>query len=212
MNEFLSNLPTAAGYTILLTTASFAIGAVLALPIMLARISDNKILSTLARLLLDVIRGIPPLVWLFILYFGISLGAVQLGPLESAIAALGIISSAYLAEVYRGGYTGVSAGQFEAAEALGLTRRQVATRVIAPQAIRVALPGTATYAIGLLKDSSVASLVGVMDIVFITSAAGRTSGVLLPFSIAALSYLALSAPLAVLARVLDHRLRARVAR
>lgn len=209
MIEYLSALPEAVFYTVVMTAVSFGLGAILAIPIMLARTSSNRAISTTARVVIDLVRGLPPLVWLFILYFGISIGRLRLDALQAAIAALTIISAVYLAEIYRGGLSGVGVGQFEAARALGISRWTMARSVITPQALRIALPGMATYAIALLKDSSLASLIGVTDIVYATNVAVKTAdAILIPFAIAGGLYLALSAPLAILARSVDRRLRA----
>jgi len=199
--------------TLGVTVSAFALGAVLALPVLAAMRSGNAAVRFLARAVVDIVRGIPVLVWLFIIYFGISIGAFKFGSLSGAIVGLGLVSSAYLAEVYRGALSSVHRGQWEASAALALSKRTTFTRIIGPQAVRVALPSATTYAIGLLKDSSIASAIGVTEIVFRTTQEARVAGGgLTAFMIAAVVYIALSVPLAWLSRTLDGRMRAVVAR
>lgn len=199
--------------TLAVMLAALAIGAVLAVPLAAARRSRVAPLRWAARLAIDVLRGIPPIVWLFIIFFGLGDKVLRLGPFQAAVLGLGLISAGYLAEIYRGGLTAVHKGQWEAASALGMGRADAMTRVIGPQAFRVALPGATTYAIGLLKDSSVVSTIGVTDIMARASQDARsTSSGLTPFLLAALVYIVLSGPLAWLSRTMDAKLRARVAR
>lgn len=199
--------------TLLVTVLAFALGAVLALPIVAARRSRLAPVRWLGRAVVDVLRGIPPIVWLFLIFFGLGRDLLRLEPVEAGVLGLGIISAAYLAEIYRGGLSAVHAGQWEAANALGMGRRDLMTRIVAPQAFRVALPAATTYAISLLKDSTVVSAIGVSEILFEATRTARSSGSgLTPFFIAAGIYIVLSAPLAWLSRGLDARLRARVAR
>ena len=199
--------------TLLVTVLAFLIGAVLALPIVAARRSRLAPVRWLGRAVVDVVRGIPPIVWLFLVFFGLGRDLLRLDPVEAGVLGLGVISAAYLAEIYRGGLSAVHAGQWEAAGALGMGRRDLMVRIVAPQAFRVALPAATTYAISLLKDSTVVSAIGVSEILFEATRTARSSGSgLAPFFIAAGIYIVLSAPLAWLSRGLDARLRARVAR
>lgn len=199
--------------TLLITIGSFALGAVLAVPITLAQRSRSAVVRGVTRLFVDLVRGIPPVVWLFIIYFGVSIGAFQFDSISGAIVGLGLISSAYLAEIYRGGIAAVQQGQWEAGAALGISRFDVFGRIVGPQALRVAIPASASYAISLLKDSSIASTIGVTEIVFLTTQDARSNdGGLIVYIIAAFVYLALSVPLALLSRKVDTVLRRKVSR
>ncbi|PWJ53871.1 amino acid ABC transporter membrane protein 1, PAAT family [Quadrisphaera granulorum] len=200
-------------YTLLVTVVALAIGAVLGLPLALARRSPLAVLNVPARVVIDVLRGIPPVVWLFIIFFGIGNQFVTLDPIQAGSLGLGLISAAYLAEIYRSGLGAVHSGQWEASSALGLSRTDSMVRVVGPQAFRVALPAASTYAIGLLKDSSVVSAIGVADIVFQATGDSRATGAALaPFLVAAAIYILLGTPLAIASRRMDSRLRMRVAR
>lgn len=199
--------------TLLVTVCSFALGAVGGVPLVLARRSRFASLRFAARAVIEIVRGIPPLVWLFILYFGIGSGAIKLDPFMAAIIGFGVVTSAYLAEIYRGGLTAISDGQWEASDALGMSRTATLATVIGPQVLRVSIPAAATYAIGLLKDSSIASVIGVQDIVFFAGQdASQTANGIVPFLWAAGLYIAMTIPCAWLTRRLDTTLRKRVAR
>ncbi|MDQ1076099.1 MULTISPECIES: amino acid ABC transporter permease [Microbacterium] len=196
--------------TLLVTAAAFAIGLVGGIPLMLGLRSRHRVVRLVVRFVVDLIRGIPPIVWLFVLFFGVSIGALRFNALAAAIVGLGVISAAYLAEIYRGGFATLPAGQTEAARALGLGRRATFVRVLAPQAARTALPSITTFLLALVKDSSIASTIGVTDMVFAANTFVRqnpmTAG-LTPFFVAAAVYVAISIPLAIVARRLDSRLR-----
>jgi len=199
--------------TVLITVLAFAVGAVLGVPLALARRSPLGPLRWAARFVIDVLRGIPPVVFLFVIYFGVGTGVIKLSSLQAAVIGLGLIAAGYLAEIYRGGLLAVHKGQFESAAALGMDSWTSMSRIIGPQAFRVALPSATTYAIGLLKDSSIASTITATEILYRATASSRGHGAgLEPFLIAAVVYIALGAPLAWLSRTMDARMRARVAR
>jgi polar amino acid transport system permease protein/cystine transport system permease protein len=196
--------------TLLVTALAFTIGAIGGIPIMLGLRYPWKPLRLTIRFIVDLIRGIPPIVWLFLIYFGVQIGALRFDSLSAAVVGLGIIASAYLAEIYRGGFATLPRGQAEASAALGLGVRTTFGRILAPQALRTALPSITTYGLSLLKDSSIASTIGVADMVFAANMFARqnpaTAGIV-PFFIAAAVYLIVSIPIAVFARRLDTRLR-----
>ncbi|GAB3192673.1 cystine ABC transporter permease [Geodermatophilus arenarius] len=199
--------------TLLVTVLAFALGAVLAVPLAAARRSRVTPVRWLGRVVIDVVRGIPPVVWLFLIFFGLGRDLIRLEPIEAGVIGLGIISAGYLAEIYRGGLSAVHRGQWEAASALGMGGSDTLVRIVAPQAFRVSLPAATTYAISLLKDSTIVSAIGVTEILFRATQSARSMGAgLTPFFVAAAVYILLSAPLAWLSRGLDARLRARVAR
>ncbi|MCW2643687.1 MAG: hypothetical protein JWP76_5993 [Dactylosporangium sp.] len=200
-------------YTLLLTVAAFAIGVVGGVPLALARRSSHVAPRAIARALIELLRGIPPIVWLFFVFFGLGNSLPQLDALSAAILSLGLISCAYMAEIYRGGLSAITAGQWEAGEALGMSRTDVLSRIIGPQVFRVSVPASATYAIGLLKDSSAAYTIGVTEVVFYANEQSRaTSDAIVPFLLAALVYVVMTIPAAWASRALDSRLRKRVAR
>jgi polar amino acid transport system permease protein len=199
-------------WTLALTTLSFLLGALLGLPLCALRVSRSPALQTISIGIILVLRSVPPIVWLFLIFFGIGSGYVQLSPFTSATVGLALITAANMAEIYRGALAGVHHGQTEAAIALGFTVRHRLTDIIGPQMFRIALPSSATFAIGLLKDTAVASLIGVEEVAFQVNALAQQSfsgiGV---FVTAAGIYIAMSVPIASVARWADLRLRLAVA-
>ncbi len=196
--------------TMFLTVAALLIGAAGAVPVAVARQSSIGALRIPARAFIELLRGIPPIVWLFIIFFGLG-EYVTLDATTAAVVGLGAISCAYLAEVYRGGLAAVSRGQWEAAGALGMSSLTVWARIIGPQVGRVSVPAAATYAIGLLKDTSVAYTIGVTDILYFANDQARlTNNSFGPYVVAAAVYIALTVPCAWASRSLDSTLRAKV--
>lgn len=196
--------------TIILTLSAFAIGLVGAIPLAVGLSSSNIILRLPSRLFVDLVRGVPIIVWLFLLKFGIQIGTFKFNPVGAAIVGLGVVSIAYLAEIYRGGLQAVPRGQGEAANALGLNRAAAFYGVMVPQAFRIVSPSIATYLTGLLKDSSIASTIIVSEMVFQSQAFARqhpTVEGILPYILVGILYIALSLPVAYLSRSLDSRMR-----
>ena len=206
----LSGLPT----TIALSVLALAIGALVGLPLMLARRARNLLIRVPARTAIDILRAVPPIVWLFIIFFGLAETGVQLSPFVAAVVGLGAISAGYLAEVYRGGLMAVDKGQWEAGQALGLPTRDTYRYVLAPQAWRAALPAAATYAIGLIKDTAIAYTIGVNEVLFEANHEAQlgTASPLAILAFAGLLYAILSVAVGMASRRLDRRLQLVVAR
>lgn len=208
--EVLGGLPT----TLALSVLSLAVGAIVGIPVMLARRSRFAPLRLVTRAFIDVVRAVPPIVWLFIMFFGIAETGIQLTSFAAATVSLGLITSAYLAEVYRGGLLAVDKGQWEAASALGTSHRDILRFIVGPQAFRVALPAIATFAIALIKDTSLAYTIGVQEVFFHANSQAQV-GAASPLFIlitAGAVYVALSVPTAWVSRRVDTALRKKVAR
>jgi polar amino acid transport system permease protein len=127
------------------------------------------------------------------------------------VVGFSVIASAFFAEIYRSGLLGIDRGQWEAATALGLSPFDALRHIITPQALKIALPAAAAYAIALLKDSALASTIGVHDLTYQATVVARsTQQGLLSFTIAGLAYIAVSIPLAIAARRVDRGMRARL--
>lgn len=207
--SILRGLPATFGVTL----GAFLIGAVLAVPLVLMRRSRVTLLRVVSRIYVDILRGIPPIVWLFILFFGIGNGFVTLSAMQAAILGLGLISAAYLCEIYRGGFLALSKSQEEASVALGFTRIDTLRFVLAPQVLRVSIPGMATFLVSLLKDTTVASAIGVRDVMlFASQEAQAAGGGFMPFIMAALLYIVLSIPVAFFSRRMDAQMRRKVSK
>lgn len=198
------------GVTIVMTVVSFGVGSVIAVPIALMRTSKLWLLRAPAIAFIEIVRGIPTLVWLLIIYYGLG-NILPLEPLAAALIGLTLISGGYLAENYRAGIQNVKSGQKEAAAALGLTPAHQFWRVIAPQALNLAMPPSASYAVGLLKDTALAAIIGVTDIIFFAQQeVARGTSAVTAFLIAGVFYLVVSVPLSYFSRFVDHRIRAKV--
>lgn len=193
--------------TLAVTAGALAIGAVLGVPIMFAAQSRRRSVKAVFRLLIDIVRGIPPIAWIFILYYGLAQNVIRLEPVTASILGLGVISSAYMSEVYRSGLLSVNREQWSAARALGLSERRLLLEIIAPQALRIAIPPASTFALNLLKDSAIASVIGVTDVTYHATREAQSSfDNLTIYLLAAGLYILLGIPLAVLSRRMDRRL------
>lgn len=212
MGRIIESLASGIGVTVAITVAAFVLGAILGLPIAIMRRSRAMAVRAPAIAFVETVRAIPPIVWLFIVYFGIGTDVVKLTTYEAAVLGLGLISAAYLSEIYRAGIDSVPRGQWDAAAALALPGAALYRKVVLPQAVLVVIPPAATFAIGLLKDSAIASVIGAQDITFraFQETQATLQGLTI-FGIAGLMYIAMSVPVAILARYSDRVLARRVA-
>ncbi|MBQ0710294.1 MULTISPECIES: amino acid ABC transporter permease [unclassified Ochrobactrum] len=205
----LSGLP----WTIALTLGSFVIGCILGVPLLAARQARLAPIRWIAAVLIQVVRALPPILWLFIIFFGIGMGIMPINPFVAALIGLGLIASANMAEIYRGALASLHHGQWEAATALNFGTGYTLIDVVAPQAFRVALPSAASYLIGLMKETAVASTIGVADLAFRGNQVSQlTFKGIEVFALVGLFYIFLSLPVAWLSRTADSYLRAKVAR
>ena len=203
--------------TLLIVAVAFACGFMLALAIAAARIHRVPVLGWLAVGYASFIRGIPILVLLFIVYIGLPLLAAPLGldinrwdTLIFVLIAYSLNEAAFLSEIIRSAVLAVDPGQIEAARSVGLTSWQAFRRIVAPQAVQVALPSLGNSLVSLLKDTSLAYTLGVIDIVgIITSIRIRTYRSLEAYTAAAILFCALSLLLELLFQRLQRRGRAR---
>lgn len=149
--------------TIPLSLFSFFLGIVIAIIAAVGKLSSNKLIHSMAAFYVWVIRGTPLLVQLFIVFFGLPSVGIVLDPWPAGILAFGLNFGAYASESIRGAILSVPKGQVEAAESLGMTDGQVFFRVIMPQTTRVAIPALVGNFISLVKQTSLASTVTIMD-------------------------------------------------
>jgi len=149
--------------TLAITVAAFALAVTLGLIVSLLRLSDWVFCRRLAKVYVDVLRGIPLLVQIFFIYFGLG-RILQIDRYMAGVLAVGICYSAFLAEIFRSGIGAIEKGQHEAALSLGMTRYQVLRYVILPQAARIIIPPAANEFIASLKDSSLVSIIGLREL------------------------------------------------
>lgn len=194
-------------WTVVLSALAFALGGAAGFFVMLARTSTMRWLRRLSLLYVQFIQGTPLLILMFVIYFGLGVIGIEVPPLAAAGIGMMIYSSAYLGEIWRGCVESVPRTQYEAAECLALTRWQALTDVILPQAVRIATPPTVGFMVQLIKNTSLASVVGFVEL---TRAAQVINNSLfqpfLVFGIAAAFYFCVCYPLSLLSRSLERKL------
>jgi polar amino acid transport system substrate-binding protein len=196
----------AAGVTLEISLFAFLLAVPVGLVLAIARVYGGRVTSALAWIYIEVFRGTPVLLQLFVLYYGLA-PYYSFSPVTAAVLGLGLNYGAYEAEVYRGALLAIPRGQTEAAKALGMAPTQILRHVLLPQALRLALPPMTNDFVSLLKDSSLVSVITVIELTKrMTIAAVDMRGWLIPGLACAAFYLALSFPLSELARRLERRL------
>lgn len=188
--------------TFLVAITCFTLGAVLALPIAVGRLSENSIARGLASSYISVVRGVPPITWLFLIFYGLPQLGLRFPSFWAAVVGLTMICTAYIAEFYRSGWLALPSGQIEAGKALGLSKLEAFRKVIAPQVFVIVLPMAITYFIALLKNSAVVSVIGVSDITERALSLSRTAPD--PFNVfiaAGCVYMAVSVPIGLVGRL-----------
>ncbi|CAB3390664.1 MAG TPA: amino acid ABC transporter permease [Alicyclobacillus sp.] len=183
--QYIPFLLQATVITLEVSVLATALGLVLGLIAALMKISKIQPLVWIADFYIWVIRGTPVLVQLFLVYFGLPQLGIQIGPFSSALIALGVNAGAYIAEIYRGGILSVPKGQREAAQSLGMNYFLIMRRIILPQAFRVSIPALGNQAIMMLKDSSLASLVTVSELMMVSQRFAATNFAFIEFYITA---------------------------
>ena len=161
--KFLQYIASGTAYTVGVTLIALPSGLVLGTLLALLNVYSGKVSKTLTNFYSTVMRGIPPIVLLFILYFIVS-GSINLSPFLAGSISLGIVSSAYQMEIVRGAILSVSGGQMMAARAVGMSKRQAIRNVILPQTLRLAIPPWSNEAAIVIKDSSLVYALGVPEI------------------------------------------------
>jgi polar amino acid transport system permease protein len=199
----------AAQWTVLLSLVAFAGGALVGLPIALMRVSPNNALRIVAAGYIQLIQGTPLLILLFLTYFGLGILGYKLAPLVAAGLALTLYAAAFLGEIWRGCIEAVPRTQWEASDCLGLDRFQQYAYVILPQAFRMAIPPTVGFMVQIVKNTSLASVVGFVEL----ARAGQivnnsTFEPFIIFCIVAAIYFAMCYPLSLASRFLERRANA----
>jgi polar amino acid transport system permease protein len=197
----------AAKWTLALSLIAFLGGAVLGMALALARTARFAPLRLAAIGYIQIVQGTPLLIVLFLSYFGLSILGLKLDPLVAAGASLTLYSAAFLGEIWRGCIEAVPKTQWEASDCLGLGRLQQYVYVILPQATRLAIPPTVGFMVQVVKNTSLASIIGFVEL----ARAGQivnnsTFQPFLVFSVVALIYFAICFPLSATSRYLERRL------
>jgi polar amino acid transport system substrate-binding protein len=191
-----------------ISIVSMAIAVTLGLFLTLVRLYGATWMSALATAYIEFYRGTPLLVQLYILYYGLPNIGITLSPLAAAFIGLGMCYAAYEAELYRAGINSVQKGQAEAALSLGMSRNQSLRWVVLPQALRIAIPGITNDFIALFKDSSLVSVIAMVELTKTYNILAATTLRFFELGlIVAVLYFAMSYPLSLLARRLEERLK-----
>lgn len=196
-------------WTVVLSACALLLGGIAGFVVMLARISRRRWLRRVSLGYVQIVQGTPLLIQMFLMYFGLGVAGVEVPALVAASLAMMVYSSAYLGEIWRGSVLSIEKTQFEAAETLALTRWQTLVDVILPQAARIATPPTVGFTVQLVKNTSLASVVGFLELT--RSAQVINNSLFQPFlvfGIAAALYFAVCYPLSLWSRTLERKLNA----
>jgi polar amino acid transport system permease protein len=200
-------------WTVLLSLTAFAGGGLVGLVIALARTGPSRVARALAMGFIQIFRGTPLLLQLFLVFFGAPVIGFEVDPWTAAAIALALNAGAFLGEIWRGCIESVPRGQWEAAAALGLKYRYLLRDVVLPQALKIAVPPTVGYLVQVIKGTSLAAIIGFTEL----TRAGQivnnaTFEPLVVFSIVAVLYFVLCWPLSLLAGRMERRLAISLAR
>ncbi len=194
-------------WTIGLSLVAFACGGIVGLCVAVARVSRHRLVRYLSLLYVQIVQGTPLIIQMLLAYFGLSLLGFDLPPFAAASLAITIYASAYFGEIWRGGIQSVPATQWEAAECLALSPAQRFWLVIVPQALRLSTPPTVSFMVQVVKNTSLASVIGLADLTYTGKLINNST--FLPFQVfilVATLYFMMCFPLAWWSRKLEDRL------
>jgi len=196
--------------TLLLSFFGVAFGVLLGVVFALMKLSKNKLIKGFSTAYIELIRGTPLLVQLYIVYYGLPrLIQVDFEDLTLGIVAISLNSAAYVAEIIRAGILSIDKGQMEAARSLGMSHKTAMTSIIIPQAFKNILPALGNEFIVLIKESAIVSVIGIHDLMYNTDTVrGNTYKPFAPLVVAAGIYFAITFTLSKLLGILERRLRA----
>lgn len=191
--------------TVSLALATLPLGLVAGFLITLAKLSEERSLRLAANIYTTIFRGLPELLTLFLVFYGVQLGiqrvvslfspgtTIEISAFAAGMVALGVVFSSYASEVFLSAFRAIPRGQYEGGWAIGLSKWQTMRLVVLPQLIRIALPGLSNLWLILLKDTALVSVIGLSDIIRQAGIAARvTKEAFLFFSVACLLYLVLA--------------------
>ena len=182
--------------TISLTAFGLGVGFLIGLPMAILRVYGGRAGKLFVSAYERVLRSIPPLVLIFLFYFGIQTTVLEIPGFFAVVLALGLCSSGYQSQIFRGALESVGSGQMDAARSLGMSRLEAIRLVIAPQALRFALPSWANELATMIKDTSLAFVVGVAELMRRTDyVRAATFDPVVPFLIVAGIYFAIVFPI-----------------
>jgi polar amino acid transport system permease protein len=160
--------------TLYVSAISILIASILAMIGAIAKLSSNGIALGIANFYTSLFRGLPLLMQIYMIYLGLPQLGYVINAVPAGILALSLCYGAYMTEIFRAGIESIPKGQWEASRALGLKPRDTMTRIILPQAMRIIIPPTGNQFISMLKDSSLVSVVGVWELMYLARTQGQT--------------------------------------
>ena len=194
--------------TVLLSFFSVIVGVGCGTLMALARLSQNKFLSKAAKVYIDIIRGTPLLVQLYLVYFGLAT-VLDLNDFVSGVIAVSVNTTAYIAEIIRSGIQSVDKGQMEAARSMGMPKRMAMRQIILPQAMKNILPAIGNEFATLIKETSIVSLIGIHDLMYSSDTVrGATFTVFIPLLMTAFLYFVMTSTIAFFMDKLERKLQA----
>lgn len=194
--------------TIQLGILAIVAGLILGLILALLKLYAHKAVRIIVKAYIDVFRSIPLLVLLIIIFYALPFVGISLSPFYAAAVALTVVSGAYTAEIFRAGIEAIPKGQFEASEALGLSYKDMMVDVILPQAIKVVIPPLTNNCINVIKDTALASVVAMPDLLKQATQAQAVAANPTPLIAAAVIYLAFLLPLVLWVSGLEKKFKA----
>lgn len=170
-NEYFPVFLEGAQWTLIISAITVVLGVLLGTLLCFMKrskisIFKIRILNVISSIYIEIVRGTPLLLQIYIVYFGLPSFGIQLGVLSSCIIAIALNSAAYVSEIIRAGIDAVDKGQLEAARSLGMTESMAMRLIILPQAIKNILPAIGNEFVSIIKESSMASTIGVAELMF----------------------------------------------
>lgn len=194
--------------TILLSFFSVVVGVGCGTIMALARLSSHKVLSNAGKVYIDIIRGTPLLVQLYLVYFGLAT-VLDLNDFLSGVIAVSVNTTAYIAEIIRSGIQSVDKGQMEAARSMGMPKGMAMRQIILPQAMKNILPAIGNEFATLIKETSIVSLIGIHDLMYSSDTVrGATFTVFIPLLMTAFLYFVMTTTIAFFMDKLERKLQA----
>lgn len=185
---------------------AFPLAIPVGLLLSLMRISKKRIFRGISSVYVNIVRGTPLFLQVYIAFFGLPLAGIKVPTFPLGVFVLAINSSAYLCEIFRGGIQAVPVGQMEAARSLGFSHTKSMIYVVLPQAIIKSIPTLTSEFILLYKDTSLLASVGVMEVVMFAKTIVANTGSITPYIVAALFYLVITLPLAKIVNIIEAKL------
>ncbi len=206
LRKYIPLLIRGAGVTIGLSFVSMALAVLLGFALCLGKLYGSKIIKVLCASYIEIIRGTPLLIQLYLLYYGLPNLGIELNALVAAVLGLGLNYAAYEAEIYRAGLLSINQGQWDAAQSIGMTKKQSLMHIVLPQAFRTILPPSTNDFIALFKDSSLVSIITVVELTKIYNQAATATFRFLELGLmTAALYFAMSYPLSLWSRHLERK-------